>query len=629
MAYRFEDSGDIVIDGWEKGIGKDQFSGFSDMRNVEVHNTGYVQIATKPQPCASNGSARSTTFTVNTATEVLTVASSLRVQYRGSSSSAGGLAVTLSSTGTLPAGLSSSVIYYAIKDPVAASGFTFSLASSYANLLTETAVNITDTGTGTHTVTTIEMGRVTDFKKISVDLSNNSAACIDHLGRVWVQSDALGALLFFNGSYSYSQWVLLQGNTLTGVQAAPTIEIFQNWIFVFRGVNIDVYGPIDNLTTSATWYNAWRTTLGASTTKHVSFINSGGTMYWADKVTTAYYALGQIGSLHTNSTTLLFTDTNNPTTSSNFTFTVQALDLPSSVVPTAISELGTNLMIGTNSDKIYPWDTISDSFSVPIGMPELYTNNLLNSNNILYIFCGIYGNVYKTNGTQVIKALSIPNHQMVSGANAFLENSKFITIWNPVVLNGQIVMGVSGHNIQGIYTYDIETDVLLVTRILEGSDFSSNTTMILPLVTSGVVAFGYGPFSFMWSSNNGTTSNCFVDNPSNSSAFFTDYSCNVTSDAIPVGTFLRKRTLQQIEFKLLRPLASGEGIQLSFKNTLDPNEVFTTIGTYLFDSNNPTVVSFEYPALIENSEWLLIKIGLLSFGSGTPSRVQLKEIRLR
>lgn len=57
--------------------------------------------------------------------------------------------VQVSSATTLPAGLSAATYYYVIK----LTDNTFKLASSLANALAGTAVDITDTGTGVHTIT--------------------------------------------------------------------------------------------------------------------------------------------------------------------------------------------------------------------------------------------------------------------------------------------------------------------------------------------------------------------------------------------------------------------------------------------------------------------------------------------
>lgn len=57
----------------------------------------------------------------------------------------------LTSTGTLPAGLSLATDYYVIK----VTDLTCKLATSYANAVAGTAIDITDAGTGTHTINTL------------------------------------------------------------------------------------------------------------------------------------------------------------------------------------------------------------------------------------------------------------------------------------------------------------------------------------------------------------------------------------------------------------------------------------------------------------------------------------------
>jgi hypothetical protein len=59
-----------------------------------------------------------------------------------------GTRVRLTTTTTLPAGLATATDYYLIK----VSNTTFKLATSYANAIAGTAINITDAGTGTHTI---------------------------------------------------------------------------------------------------------------------------------------------------------------------------------------------------------------------------------------------------------------------------------------------------------------------------------------------------------------------------------------------------------------------------------------------------------------------------------------------
>ena len=85
--------------------------------------------------------APSSTFTAVAATDLCTAATAIVIET--------GIEVTVSSGTTLPAGLSASTRYFMIYQ----SSTTFQLATTYANALAGTEIDITDAGTGTHTVT--------------------------------------------------------------------------------------------------------------------------------------------------------------------------------------------------------------------------------------------------------------------------------------------------------------------------------------------------------------------------------------------------------------------------------------------------------------------------------------------
>lgn len=82
------------------------------------------------------------TFTASASADTVTLAAGARTPAAGD-------AVILSTTGTLPAGLSPATVYYAI---ASATG-VIKLATTPANAAAGTAINITDAGTGTHTLT--------------------------------------------------------------------------------------------------------------------------------------------------------------------------------------------------------------------------------------------------------------------------------------------------------------------------------------------------------------------------------------------------------------------------------------------------------------------------------------------
>jgi hypothetical protein len=84
--------------------------------------------------------SQSRTFTADTSNEQLTLSAALNIPAA--------TAVRLTTTDTLPAGLSTGTTYYTI----AVDSTHIKLASSRSNAAAGTAVNITDTGTGTHTI---------------------------------------------------------------------------------------------------------------------------------------------------------------------------------------------------------------------------------------------------------------------------------------------------------------------------------------------------------------------------------------------------------------------------------------------------------------------------------------------
>lgn len=102
-------------------------------------------VTTATAQATTNTLGLSDTFTANAGTDVCTWTSTANKPYNILT----GTRVRLTTTTTLPAGLSTATDYYVIK----VSDTTFKLATSYANAVAGTAIDITDAGTGTHTVT--------------------------------------------------------------------------------------------------------------------------------------------------------------------------------------------------------------------------------------------------------------------------------------------------------------------------------------------------------------------------------------------------------------------------------------------------------------------------------------------
>lgn len=103
-----------------------------------------TSVTTTTAQSTTNTLSQSDTFTADASTDVCTWTSTANIP----SNILTGTRVRLTTSGTLPAGLATATDYYVIK----LTDSTFELATSYANAIAGTQINITDAGTGTHTV---------------------------------------------------------------------------------------------------------------------------------------------------------------------------------------------------------------------------------------------------------------------------------------------------------------------------------------------------------------------------------------------------------------------------------------------------------------------------------------------
>jgi hypothetical protein len=131
---------------------------------------GYYRVTTvtttTAQATTNTISTRTATFTADDTTDICTYTSTTSIP----SNILTGTRVRLTTTTTLPAGLATATDYYVIK----VSDTTFKLATSYANAVAGTAINITSTGTGTHTINWL-LPRYTNGAGVQAVIFNPSA----------------------------------------------------------------------------------------------------------------------------------------------------------------------------------------------------------------------------------------------------------------------------------------------------------------------------------------------------------------------------------------------------------------------------------------------------------------------
>lgn len=128
-----------------------------------------TSVTTTTAQATTNTLGQSATFTADASTDVLTYTSFASYP----SNILTGTRVRLTTTGVLPAGLATATDYYVIR----ATDGTCKLATSYANAIAGTAINITDAGTGTHTITWL-LPRYTNGAGVNAIFFNSNATAM-------------------------------------------------------------------------------------------------------------------------------------------------------------------------------------------------------------------------------------------------------------------------------------------------------------------------------------------------------------------------------------------------------------------------------------------------------------------
>lgn len=179
---------------------------------------GFIRVTsttTTTSQAVTNTLSAFSTFTADASTDICTHSNINLMPYTR---------VQLTTTTTLPAGLSLATDYYVIK----VTDTTCKFATSYANAVAGTAINITDAGTGTHTINTL-YPRYTNGAGVQAFMWNSNAT-------------AMGAA---TPNLSFPAYT---NSAQTGSRATPTVlpigkTAAANGLVLYSGTGAGKYGP--------------------------------------------------------------------------------------------------------------------------------------------------------------------------------------------------------------------------------------------------------------------------------------------------------------------------------------------------------------------------------------------------
>lgn len=594
MSYKIEGR-DIVFGGFEDGISDNPYEGINEMKGLNIISVPGEASVSYGTSLISYSSMTGSVISADSGTDIVTITTSTGDLQPN-------MAVVFSG-GSLPTGITAGTTYWIA---YVSSNQCYLFTNPF---LSGSPVNITATGTGT--VASINIGEIKNVDR-------TTGAVIDGNGRVWAYGGADSKYVFLGNSLPTSGGLTTLGQGIQWISQGDTANPKKGYLFIFMSSRMSYFGVTnyDNLfaLTSATWVSEWDPATGASnpgtntlntpassTTQHPSLYSSNDNIiYIGDGI--------YIDTLRKKATASTF----DPTSTASYTWTSQALTIPTSDVVTCLAELGTSLLIGGKYNYVYPWDRISAGYSYPIVIAENYTYQMVTVNTNTYIFAGNRGRIYVTNGSQAQLYKKIPDH--ISGG------IDPIYTWGGVgYFKNQIYFGMScTTNAQvatsayaGLWGIDITTNALRVVSIPTTSTAGITTFFAYPSTASG---YGY---HFSWK----TSSSTYGIDSSVSQNPYTSYGPYIITELINVGQFLTKKTFENVEFKLAAPLVSGEGVRISYRTNL--TESFTTLG----ETTTAGLISDVHNMNFENVQWVQFKIEQKGTTSG--SYVRLRELRLR
>lgn len=351
-------------------------------------------------------------------------------------------------------------------------------------------------------------------------------------------------------------WATAAGNNASSGEGAV---VWKNYLFVFRSTTTDVYGPLDG---SPSWSNSWLTI--TSSTYHPGIWGQDDILYFGND--------RYIGSIAEVSG-----QTFAPGNSATYTTNTAALTLPAYYKVKCLGELGANLMIGTfvganiydlKIADIFPWDRVSPSFRLPIRLRENGINAMVGVNNLLYFVAGIGGKLFVTDGVNVKLLAKIPESVISIEGGSFLD----VLPGSIIHHDDKILWGFNGSKGMGVWSYSI----LNGTLKLENTVSTGNTSNVL---IGGLCSVSRETYLIGWRDTGASAQG--VDMIGDSSFFrYTSYTAFVNSLAINTGNQVDPRTFQYVDILLAKPLTTGQGVKISYRNNLTSS--FTTLATFDF-----------------------------------------------
>lgn len=457
------------------------------------------------------------------------------------------------------------------------------------------------TSGGTATFTVPQFGKPVD----SVATSSNTFDSTTGQNYKWdfIVDDAGLIWYIGNGATGTLNQVYFTGNVGHSTATTANVTAFKGYLFGLMATQVDYIKITTWLSTGpSVWVYAWQA-YDSSSVGHRGIPATDDALYICNA--------SAVASLLENPAS-----TFDPTNAATYTWNTTALALPSFDLATCLAQLGVSLLVGGIENFIYPWNRVAPSFTYPLIVAEAFTKCIVSTNNNAYVFAGRRGYIYLTNGSGISVYKKFPD-QLSNTENPYYTWGWGIYFRNQLYFSVSAVTnaGAAVNNFAGMWGIDLASDALYLANSLSYSSYTGSVPVILPM--GNVNPAGLGIYLGWVNGSNVGGIDAGASTP------YVNYEAYVDTDMLPVGTYYSPVTDQQIEYKLAKPLITGEGVQVFWRGNL--TDAFTQIA-------NVTAVVGQLSGAakvnFQKQQWVQLRVKLTSTATN-PSYTRLREVRLR
>jgi len=372
-------------------------------------------------------------------------------------------------------------------------------------------------------------------------------------------------------------WVLVAGNNGS---FGPGLSFWKDYLMSARTSYLEAY----NIETS-TWENDWEAIDDQS--KQHPMIAGSDDILWGGAGKHIFKCQENDGYTFA------------PGTSASYTFTKQALDLPSGYTVRCLAEFNEYLLIGTeninnaNVAEIFVWDRTSTSWSKTIKINNSDTINWMEVyNNRIYIQAGNRGEIFVSDSTNVYPFAKIPATLIddYSGLAFYPDAS--------MIFNNKLYFAPSadtGANVvvAGVYSVDLDTGMMAVENTISTGETGENERLRI----TSMIAKGATNYYVAWQDDN--TTDFGIDTLSTTNYVYGGSEAYFISQFINVGTSRQPKAFSSAEIQLSKDLTTGQSVTLSYRT--DQGAGWTSIGTLTYSATTAqSSAQFDFGKPVQN-----------------------------